>query len=676
MATYQITEYGTDVYGSRPLVELDASPVLATPTSSGIMTITWAIPGGTWTQISVVKSASGYPVTRDDGELLYDSTYPGGSVTDTKVAAGHWYYYAVFVLVGTDWLLAGQASGLSVGDRGSAAWLEDLVPAHLKFTGDELSSLTSSEPNTSLMKFLSVFAWGMDNLRSYGDRLLELNDPTKTHESNIEQLAKQLGVRVERTMPASLQRLAVENATYLHQRAGTVQGLRDLINVSTGLDADIRIGPNMLLSDDQAEFAHPAPPAWDAGLRYHQFEKVIYSNHVYECRITGTAGDAQKPNGAPATNTWWTHHSVFWNDWDARNTETNGQYSWMAVRLSDSNMVNLNYLGLSQGVPAVGDLTNTSNTALAIWNRDVTTQSFDLRSVSRLIGNEAINFVEPMQNVKDAVPLPKVHKTWDSATTFLPGDLVRYNGLVFQALYKVIGGTAPGEENTLHPPTAWRNVGVDERYGITLSLYAHQSFESGDPTCAVWPHVGFFDENGTYFTTLYASGTDTLAIDTFGFPGKTYPSTTDPDVNGRTMERFPAYVWTVNTGAWVRDPYLGGVARPVDPTVKSIATVAGTANMQVGMTPRTDTATGHFRCIMFRYSDANNYWQARRTGLYKTVAGVTSLVGTYSQAAENNDRLVVQFNGSAIKVFRNGPQVLSVTDSFNSSAIRHGMGNI
>ncbi len=675
MATYRITAYSTDVYGSRPLVALDASPVTATPIESGILQIAWAVPGGTWTELRLVKSAAGYPVTVDDGELLYSSAYPDGTYTDTQLAPNRWYYYSVFLLVGGSWLLAGQTSGLAVGDLGYGPWLYTRVPNAFKYEGSELSSLSSSRRNDILERFVSIFGWGLDIQWTYANTLLDLYNPRTTHEANVNRLARQFGMPIQVTMPGRLRRQAVENATYLHQKRGSVEGLRDLINAVTGLDADIRVSQNMMLSDDQAMFTHPDPPSWSEDLRYLINDLVTYNKKIFKCRVTGTSGAAKAPNADGTLNTWWQWVTNTWDATTALNPVTGGQYTWMVVKLSDNSMPNSGGLGLGVGLPTPTALTDYTTNALAVKNSTGVTGSYDARSVSRLAGYEAINFVEPIQNIKDGIPLPKVHKTWDAVSTFRPGDLVRYNGLVFQAQFEVVGGSAPGVTDPDHP-TAWKNVGVDERYGITVSFYVHQSFVNGDGVVAVYPHVGFFDEHGNYFNTLYAPGTNTLAIDTFGFPGQTYPNPANPDVNGRQMERFSAYTWTTHTGAFVRDPYLGGVARPTVATTVSIATVNASANMKVALTPRTEPDAAKKWALIFRYSSISNYWSAEKNGLYKVVSGVKTLVGTYSTAISLDDRVVAEFNGSAIKVYRNGTQVLSITDAFNSSATRHGIGNL
>lgn len=676
MATYEIDTYGTEKYGHRPLTELDSFPVLATPTGQDSVLVTWAVPGGTWTRLRLVKSSAGYPVTQEDGQVLYDSTYPDGSYTDTQLAPGRWYYYSVFILVGSTWRLAGRTSCLAVGNRGSAAWLDLLVPNHFKFNGDELSSLTSSQPNTDLADFLSIFAWQWDVQRTYGDTLLDLYDPHTTHEVNVGHLSSQFGMPAQRTMPAKYRRQAAENATYLHQQHGTVQGLKNLIQVTTGLDTDIRIGPNMMISDDNGEFRHPLSADWSATLRYHQFDVVLYNKRVYECRVTGTTGDAQKPSGTATQNTWWTWIDRRFNETWGKNAATDGQYAWMCVDigLPAQPMVSNGYLAIGQGVPKVADLGDLTNNALAVKNIAGGTKTLDIRSTSRLKGFELINSVEQMQNVRDGIPLPKVEKTWDVATTFLPGDLVRYNGLVFQCAFKVVGGTPPGILDPVHI-TAWRNVGVDERYGITVSVYCHNGFGAGDPTCQIYPHMQFFDEHGKYFTTLYAKGLDTLAIDTFGFPGKVYPDPTNPDINGRQMERFPLYTWTTRTGALIRDAYLGGTIRPTNPFVSSIATITATADTQLGLTFRTPETGGKSSALVFRYVDNSNMWQARRGSLVKVVAGVGTTMGTYTTATDD-DRLVVKLAGNVITIYRNSVQVLQVTDAFSATATKHGVGYI
>lgn len=80
--------------------------------------------------------------------------------------------------------------------------------------------------------------------------------------------------------------------------------------------------------------------------------------------------------------------------------------------------------------------------------------------------------------------------------------------------------------------------------------------------------------------------------------------------------------------------------------------------------------------VIFRWSDANNFWLATKNELKKVVAGVkqdpASGVASWS-AFLPDERLTVTLSGSSITVKRDGVTIATATDSFNSTATRHGV---
>ena len=114
---------------------------------------------------------------------------------------------------------------------------------------------------------------------------------------------------------------------------------------------------------------------------------------------------------------------------------------------------------------------------------------------------------------------------------------------------------------------------------------------------------------------------------------------------------------------------------PLIPGQRSIGLVPGPANTKLGVTFRTGPQSGQTQGMVFRYTDDNNYWRCSRTDLRKKVAGTWALVATHSTAFADNDRMIIVLNGPVIQVFRNagGTPVSSVSDTFNSSATKHGV---
>lgn len=146
-------------------------------------------------------------------------------------------------------------------------------------------------------------------------------------------------------------------------------------------------------------------------------------------------------------------------------------------------------------------------------------------------------------------------------------------------------------------------------------------------------------------------------------------------INGRiTDDRQNS--WTTTVGDFVQSSYLGGTVIPADVAQRCLALTQGQANGNVGVTFRSAPPDGTDQGLIFRYSDDNNYWRAGRVALVQKSNGNWSSAGTYSTPFSDGDRMVVNLNGSTITVYRNGEQVLQLTnETFNQTATQHGLAS-
>lgn len=144
-------------------------------------------------------------------------------------------------------------------------------------------------------------------------------------------------------------------------------------------------------------------------------------------------------------------------------------------------------------------------------------------------------------------------------------------------------------------------------------------------------------------------------------------------LTGTAPEVANGQVWSSVTGGFTSDGFLDGTVHPTTAGTRSIATITAQSDCQVAVTFKTGPESTFTQGIVFRESNSTNYWRAGRQTLRKFVAGTPTTVGTYSTAFKDLDRMTVVLNGSSITVLRNGVSVLSVTDSFNSTATNHGL---
>lgn len=657
MAIYGIDFYGLSTYGLLSAVQFDASPFLAESIDYDKILISWVNPGGGWSEMRLVKNLQGYPVHESDGQILLDTTAPTHSFTDFAVNPGRFQYYGLYVYANGSWVRAGVTSCLVIQDWGSADWLLEHLPRFYQYT----APTDSTTKNVQFARFIKVFGWALDYLRTSNEALRYLNDPTRAHLANVNTLAQQFGIAIDSDTAGYLLRKQVANVAHIAREHGTLAGLRKQLQLVTGWDTDIQISGNLLLDDDQSNFLNPIFPGWDAGMNYAVGEQVAYNGYLYKANTGGAYGSAQTPSGTNTSNTWWTVVQDVVSTAYLQNSKTGNLSTWEAVPYTGG--VTSAQLGiyLGTGIQSATDSTVNSSNALVVQNNAPSAADVGLRSVSRLSGQTVM---DPLQPIRDGIPLPVVYETWEPDETYTPGTLVMWAGRPWLALRSSTG---------VQPPDSWRNAtpewaaaGADSRIRYMISGYTHVPITgSGGSTAPVVPFVEFYDYQGNLLAHVDSRAYGHSAVDSF----------TDPTAfsASRALEYGSSYTWTTPTGSWVRDGYLGGTARPATPGTRSIALTTGDADCQVAVTLRTAQNAGQVQGLVFRYSDDNNYWRATRSSIVKKVSGVLTSVGSYSKAISNGDRLKVVMQGSVITVYRNGVQVYTVTDSFNSTANRHGM---
>jgi hypothetical protein len=137
-----------------------------------------------------------------------------------------------------------------------------------------------------------------------------------------------------------------------------------------------------------------------------------------------------------------------------------------------------------------------------------------------------------------------------------------------------------------------------------------------------------------------------------------------------------ALTWTQDAGTWGIN---SNQAYTSASTANSIARVDTTfADVTVQATFATlATSMG----LLFRFSATTDYWRLTSTSagalsLVKRVAGVDTTVVTFSTTLVAGDTLKVIAQGSSIRCFRNNTLLgTATTDSFNSTATKHGLWN-
>lgn len=664
MAIYGIDPYGAPtLYGVPAQVQFDVSPFTSTSVSYSNVRLAWTNPRGTWTGFRLVKNWNGYPTREDDGIVLFDGTSSPNGWSDPDVQAGRFAYYAAWVNTASGWVRAGITSCLMVADHGSRDWVWSRTPNYFKYDAPDLSAVAMSQENEDLRTWMSIFAWGWDNLRTNADTLRHLNNPRRINQRNLELLAAQLGIVTGSGMDASRLRQFVRYAATIYRQKGTAAGLATWIRTLTGWDVDVQTSKNLLLNDDQSTMAHPSYPDWDASLNYATGEIVHYSKRWYQAGASGAY--ITPPTGLSTNNASWT-----WiNDWQGSNVGLNsltgGQYSWEVFSPTIPTASSTVLLGV--GVQNSQDSTVLASNSLVVYNKSGAAGDMLARSVSRLTGQTTM---DPGQVIADGVPVPWPTQTWVATTEYKPNDIIAYGGRAYQAQVASKGVVPPIPYD---PPTSeWACVGRDGRVQLLVSAYAHVGWTrtTGVPV-AIYPFVEWYDANGVLIgARMEARTAGNMCYDTFDPAAGNTMATHKTDIG--------TYTWSspIGGGAWIIDGVLGGTIRPPNPGLRGIALITGDADCQLAVTLRTapTTVSSFNQGLIFRFTDTTNYWRATRTSLQKIAASVVTTPITWATLADG-DRLGVRMSGNVYTVYKNGAQIGTFTDAtnFNLTATQHGM---
>lgn len=134
--------------------------------------------------------------------------------------------------------------------------------------------------------------------------------------------------------------------------------------------------------------------------------------------------------------------------------------------------------------------------------------------------------------------------------------------------------------------------------------------------------------------------------------------------------------WSALGGTWgisANQAYFvtGGTTNSLYAVVDS-----GLADTTVQVTIAVTDVTEEPR-VVFRAVDVNNLWIVSTSGVvYKRVAGSYTSAATFTHTFVNGDIVSVVLLGNSITAKVNGTTVATVTDSFNATATKHGIGQL
>lgn len=680
---YSEVHYGIPLYGFLGLTPAPSylvEPFVAQSLNYTSIGVSWAQPTGAASRWRLLTNRYGYPVDQNDGEIVLDDTdYPGNFYLDTNVIPGSYHYYGIYALTnaGEDlWQRCGVTACLAVGNYGTAEFLKaNLPPYFTENLGGELTQDATANPY--LFQFLEVLGWGIDYVKTqYGVLANHLNDPLNIPIGDLVNLCTEVGLEFDPMVSTYLMRKAAANWAHVNQEGGTLPGILGEIELATGFDVDLQVGPNLMLEQDQSVFTDPVYPPWNASIGYNASERVSYGNFLYSSIAGSNVGNA--PSGTSSNNSFWNAIVDGHITTVLANPVTGGQNTWEVIYPAASHGIpSANSIREGIGVPDPGALSHFNVNSLQVVNQTGGPITVAARSVSRTTTDAGLTsslwIPDPSQAINDGVPVPftRPSQEWDATVRYGTDDIVTYNGLPFIALRASTGATPPVN---LTPTPEWSALSHSARLPLMVSASTSQSLATGtDFSAAVTPFVDWYDSWGNFIVRNFARTPsapgipDNLAYDSFtANPG--------PSISGRTFDNAYAHNWVAEVSDFKVTGYAGGVAYPVTAGTAAMALTTAPADGQVGVTYKTATTGGQEQGVVFRFSNTSNYWKATTTHLFKRVAGTNTTVATYATPAAPGDRMVVQMNGTAITVLINGASAATATDAFNDTATLHGMG--
>lgn len=695
MAVFGRDFYGLTKYGSNAHAVYDVSPFTAMSDDYNSVRVTWRSPAGSWQRLRLLKGRNGYAVDENDGTVLLDSETPGEYFQDQGLQGGAWYYYTIFVQDPTGvWNRAGATSALVVRKPwtrlngeivgsvyethevpyGHADLLWDRLPNYFRYVRPAGSAVTDEyrfaadpvaalhnpdfydQENIDLRRFLGVLGFGLDYIHTYQETLLSANDPKKAHISDVDRLARTLGINFEYSIPAAVMRSKVANAALLARRRGTLDGLRDVASLTTGWDVDLQVNHNLFLNRDQSEFANPVFPEWDSGKNYAGGQKAQFEGRIFTAKAGGAYGDDQKPPYLGTdSNTWWqvsTNEDVT----TLHNPVTDAVVTWKAFTDGAVPLTPNLAVGVSDPISGVGQESN----ALAIRNTDTAAHTYDLVGAANVAGSTAV-LPDPNAAIRQGLPIPR-GTLYDPKVEYALGALVQHRGALWRAL-----GTPLGEE----PDEAsifWEKVSPDNRPVMAYSFYGHGPLTgaAGSGGVAVNPGLAFFDERGNLLADwVNMSPVTAMVFDTFNHAFGT------PDFTSTGS-------WSTSGAGWKTDS-IGTkdnrVAYPVGPGMAWVNVPASLTQYRVAVT-FTKAALGNLRDgMLLRYVDASNFMRVTRTSVEKVVNGTHTTVVALGTSIKDGDRVtaVIDDTTNTFQILINGAATASGPLTGGSAPFKHGI---
>lgn len=198
-------------------------------------------------ELLIRASGTGEPVTANDGVLVRSYVYNNyeESLIDRDqyyIVDGGWVYYSLFLKYASS---SGDAFYEKVADLsvqipinfGSTENLWSRIPTYYRELDEDYAKNTTDYEYEKgpLYRFIDLFGWEMDKIRTTTYDTMRINDPDVVHSSAIDALANQAGIEFgKNSLGTSKLRTILNNIGFLRRSKGTQDSVEAYISALSG----------------------------------------------------------------------------------------------------------------------------------------------------------------------------------------------------------------------------------------------------------------------------------------------------------------------------------------------------------------------------------------------------------------------------------------------------------
>lgn len=325
-------------------------------------------------ELLIRGSGDGEPITPADGfEVVriiagdgpyYEEYIDIAGLSRPYIAEGSWAYYSLFIKFknNTNDSYYENLADISVQtpiNFGSTEELWNHVPEYYRQLDDNYMLSTEDYAFTTgpLYRFVELFGWELDRMRTTIYDTMRVNDPEVVHSSAIDALAKQAGIEFNRdALGTAKLRSILNNIGYLRRTKGTTNSIKAYISAMSGCS----VSANTAVSPIQFNI-HP--------MRVNLFSDPFFSQSATTTDTTG----------------------IVRRNFSALN-EGGREYGWGVASVQPSSgLAADNIINITDGVLTVTLAAGTGNSVIYIYSRGAFTYNNNLTYYGSALSSDVFN---------------------------------------------------------------------------------------------------------------------------------------------------------------------------------------------------------------------------------------------------------------------------------------------